>query len=191
MRTFVAIDIPSPIRLKIADLVETLHPAITNIRWTKPEGLHITLKFLGEVPPADVEEIKLKLASIHLATPLPVRICGAGFFPNARAPRVIWLGVNGGTELGALAGQIEETLLPLGFAKEDRAFSAHLTLGRPREPGRLAALQELLRRREPLDMGSFVANEFFLYESKPSPKGSLYLKIARFEIAPGGSNSRS
>ena len=144
-----------------------------------------------DLPPAKVEEVKTRLASIHMPAPFPVRVQGVGYFPNERSPRVIWLGVEAGTELRELANLVEQSLQPLGFAKEDRPFSAHLTLGRLREPGKIVALQELLCQREPLARGSFIANEFFLYESKPSPNGSMYLKIARFEIAPDNANSAS
>jgi 2'-5' RNA ligase len=184
MRTFVAIDIPDEIRGKIKDIIEALRPAATNIRWSRPEGLHLTLKFLGEVPPAKVEEIKKSLAAVHLQAPLALRVQGAGYFPNERSPRVIWLGLEGGAEMQDLVARVEENLQPLGFAKEDRPFTAHLTLGRLNTPGKIPAVQELLRQREPLELGSFTANEFFLYESKRSPGGSVYLKIARLEISP-------
>ena len=186
MRTFIAIDIPSEIRLKIAELVMALEPKAPNIRWTKPSAMHITLKFLGEVPEAKLESIKTSLAAVRLPAPFTLKIEGAGYFPNGRSPRVIWLGVATGRELPELATLIEERIQPLGFPKENRAYAAHVTLGRVRESGKIALVQELLRQREPLRFGSFTADRFFLYESKPSPGGSLYLKMAGFEFAPGG-----
>ncbi len=189
MRTFVAIDIPAAIRERIRELIEALKPAATNIRWSRPEGLHITLKFLGEVPPAQVEQVKLALFEVHLGDPLPIAIQGAGYFPSERSPRVIWLGISAVSELADLAGRVETNLELLGFAKENRPFSAHLTLGRIGTPGKIFAVQELLRKREPLAFGSFTAKEFFLYESKLSSKGSVHTKIARFDIA--GSSSKA
>ena len=187
MRTFIAIDIPEEIRRKIHDIIEALRPAGTKVSWSRAEGLHLTLKFLGEVPATKTEEIKTSLAAVHLPAALALQVQGAGYFPNERSPRVIWLGVDGGSELRELVARVEANLQPLGFPKEDRPFSAHLTLGRLRTPGKIAAVQELLRQQEPLALGSFTANEFFLYESRPSSGGSVYLKIARFEISPGGS----
>jgi 2'-5' RNA ligase len=186
MRTFVAIDIPDEIRRKIQDIIEALRVAATNVRWSRAEGLHLTLKFLGEIPPTKLEGIKTSLAAVHLHAPLALRVQGIGYFPNERSPRVIWLGLEGGAELRELAARVEENLQPLGFPKEDRPFTAHLTLGRLPTPGKIASVQELLRQREPLALGSFTATEFFLYESKLSPGGSVYLKIARFEISPAG-----
>jgi len=182
MRIFVAIEISAPIREHIQELIETLKPAASNIRWTRAEGLHITLKFLGEVPTAKVEQVKRSLSEVHLPAPIAIAIEGDGYFPTERSPRIIWLGIRSGPELAELAGLIENQMEALGFAKETRPFSAHLTLGRVGAPGKIVAVQELLRRREPLALGSFTANEFFLYESKPSRSGSVYTKIARFDM---------
>ncbi|MBI2816776.1 MAG: RNA 2',3'-cyclic phosphodiesterase [Acidobacteria bacterium] len=184
MRTFIAIDIPEKIRASIGELMATLKPAATNIRWSRPEGLHITLKFLGELQPARIEQVKQSLSQIHLAASFQVAIQGAGFFPNERSPRVMWLGIAAGAELAELASRVEESLMPLGFEKENRPYSPHLTMGRINPPGKIFTVQELLRRREPLAFGSFTATEFFLYESKPSRNGSVYNKIAGFGIAP-------
>jgi len=188
MRTFVAIDISDEIRSKIRDLIQTLQPAAPQIRWARPEGLHVTLKFLGEVPLGKLETIQATLASVRSPVPIALRVQGAGYFPNERSPRVIWLGVDGGKELLELVEQVEENFRTLGFAREKRPFSGHLTLGRLRMPGKIVALQELLREREPLALGSFVARELFLYESKLSPGGSEYFRIARFEFAPLATN---
>ena len=99
---------------------------------------------------------------------------------SPRRSRVIWLGLESGPELSALASQVEEALLPLGIPKEKRPFAPHLTVGRLKVPARIPAVQEILRRQEPLDCGSFVAKEFYLYESQLASGGSVYRKIARF-----------
>ena len=180
MRTFVAIDLPSEIRRKITQLIALLQPTTTQVRWSRADGLHLTLKFIGEIAPEKVAEVTNRLSAIRIAAPLSLAIRGAGYFPNERSPRVIWLGVEAGPDLPALAAQVEEALLPLGIAKENRPFAAHLTLGRLKVPGKIPLLQEVLRRQEPLEFGSFAAEEFFLYESQLSPGGSVYRKIARF-----------
>jgi 2'-5' RNA ligase len=183
MRAFIAIDIPASIRDRIAELIEVLKPAGDNVRWSRADGVHVTLKFLGQVSEEKLPSLKKVLSGTRLREALTVAIQDAGYFPNERRPRVIWLGIKAGPGLAALAELIERTVEPLGFPREDRPFSAHLTLGRLREPGGIARIQELLRKREPLDFGSFNTNDFFLYESKPSPNGSTYLKIAAFEFA--------
>lgn len=183
MRTFVAIDIPEDVRHKIVDLLQVLKPTTNSVRWTRPEGLHITLKFLGELSPERIEAVKTQLASVRLHAPLSLQISGAGYFPSEHSPRVIWLGILAGPELAELAGQVEENLAAVGIPKEDRPFSAHLTLGRLRTPDKIPVVKETLRRREPLEFGSFTAEELFLYESRLSPGGSVYHKLARFPIA--------
>lgn len=183
MRTFVAIDIPAEIRARIQEVIEGLRRAPSDMRWSRPDGLHITLKFLGEIPSEKVEQVKRALQSVRAAAPLAIHIAGAGFFPNERSPRVLWLGIQAGPELDQLAAAVEQSLLPLGVPKEDRPFAPHLTLGRIRANGGLASLRNLMKQREPFEMGSFTTSEFFLYESQLSTGGSIYKKIARFPLA--------
>lgn len=180
MRAFVAIDLPAEIRRKITQLIGLLQPTTTHVRWARAEGLHLTLKFIGEIAPEKVAEVSNRLSSIRMGAPISLGIRGAGYFPNERSPRVIWLGIEAGPDLPALAAQVEEALLPLGIPKENRPFAAHLTLGRLKVPDKIPVLQEVLRRQGPLDFGAFTVDEFFLYESQLSPRGSLYRKIARF-----------
>ncbi|MGH9783997.1 MAG: RNA 2',3'-cyclic phosphodiesterase, partial [Terriglobia bacterium] len=173
---------PSEIRRKITQLIAVLQPTTTHVRWARADGLHLTLKFIGEMAPEKITEVTSRLASIRIAAPISLAMRGAGYFPNERSPRVIWLGVEAGPDLPALAAQVEEALLPLGIAKENRPFAAHLTLGRLKGPDKIPLLQEVLRRQEPLDFGSFAAEEFYLYESQLSPGGSVYRKMASFAL---------
>src|SRR5579885_325573 len=99
MRAFVAIDIPSNIRERIRDLIGALKPLDPNIRWARPEGVHITLKFLGEVPLPKVEQVSSALSNVKLPASFRVGIEGCGYFPNERSPRVAWLGIEAGMEL--------------------------------------------------------------------------------------------
>ena len=95
---------------------------------------------------------------------------------------MLWLGIHSGPELRDLAVTVERRLEGLGIPKEDRTFNPHLTLGRIRGPGGLPQLRDQLKQLEPLDMGSFTAGEFFLYESQLAPGGSLYKKLARYRL---------
>ena|ERR1051325_6903743 len=183
MRTFVAIEVPQEIRERMRELLLSLQRSALDLRWSRPEGLHITVKFLGEVSAEQLEAVKSNLQMVAAPAPFSIDIRGAGFFPNERAPQVLWLGIQAGPELGELAAAVENQLLPIGFKKEDRPFAPHLTLARTKSSSQLSGLRELLRTREPLEMGSFTAREFFLYESQMSRGGSIYHKIARFPLA--------
>jgi len=187
MRTFVAIDIPDEIRGRIQELITTLRRAPADVRWSRPDGLHITLKFLGEIPLEKVESVKQALQSLAAGGTVAIRIAGAGFFPNQCAPRVLWLGIEAGPELGRLAANIDGTLDALGFPKEDRPFAPHLTLGRIRASNGIGILQDLLNQHGELAMGSFTATDFFIYESRLASGGSTYSKIARIPLASGNS----
>ena len=183
MRVFVAIDIPSDIRQRIRELIEVLQRGAAPIRWSRADGMHITLKFIGEAPAEKVDRIRAVLQAVNPVAPVLIRIQGAGYFPSEHAPRVIWLGVQAGPGLAELSGYVEQDLVPLRVPKEDRPFAPHLTIGRLRTPAPIPAVRELLRQREPLDLGSFTAREFFLYESQPAPGGSVYKKLARFPLS--------
>ena len=196
MRLFVALDIDDTVRERIGAFAEEIRPLAPNARWVKAESLHVTLKFIGERPNSTVQDIQDALESIR-AYALRITFRGAGFFPNPRAARVFWIGIEGENDLQQLAKEVDIKLSGIGIAKEHRPFSPHLTLARATggsgAPGwrkgdrpnrQFSHLQEFLLQRPAADFGSISAHEFFLYRSQLSSKGSQYTKIARFALAP-------
>jgi 2'-5' RNA ligase len=196
MRTFVALDLDSSIRQRIQDFMDEVRGFAPEARWISSESLHVTLKFIGEKPDPAIADIEASLRSIHPG-PFQLRFNGAGFFPTPPAARVFWIGVQADDTLTQLARMVDGSLAKIGIAKEDRAFSPHLTLarasGRSGAPGRskgdkpnrqFAKLQEFLAGHGPPDFGSMTAREFLLYRSQLSSKGSQYTKIAHFELQP-------
>jgi 2'-5' RNA ligase len=198
MRVFVALDIGEEIRGRIEEFVEEVRGLAPEVRWVAPESLHVTLKFVGEKPDAAVAEIEKALGSIT-AEAFEISFRGDGFFPTAKAARVFWVGIEADAGLAQLAGKVEGSLAGIGIAKEERAFSPHLTLARggarigsgSEAPGRrsggrvnqrFAKLEERLAQHPAPDFGTMAAREFFLYRSQLSPKGSRYTKIARFAL---------
>ncbi|MFL6443291.1 MAG: RNA 2',3'-cyclic phosphodiesterase [Candidatus Sulfotelmatobacter sp.] len=195
MRLFVALDIDDPIRERITRFVEGVQNFAPDARWAKEESLHVTLKFIGEQAESSVDQIKEALAATAgRSTQIVFR--GYGFFPTAKSARVFWIGMEAGPELAALAASVDASMAPLGIAKEERKFTPHLTLarssggsgapGRRREDGpwrTFEHLQEKLSALPAPDFGSMTAREFFLYQSRLSPKGSTYTKLARFDLA--------
>jgi 2'-5' RNA ligase len=163
-------------------------------RWVRPESLHITLKFIGEKSEEDVEKIKCSLETIE-AGAFEMSIRGYGFFPGARAPRVFWVGIDGGPQLTSLAAMVDEKLARLDTPKEEHAFTPHLTLARggggsgsPRKqkgdhPNRsFQHLQEKLAALPVPDLGAMTVREFSLYQSQSSRGGSKYTKLAGFDL---------
>ncbi len=194
MRLFVALDIDDAIRERISRFIEGVRGFAEEARWVRPESLHVTLKFIGEKSEQEVDKIQRALETIE-ASNFEMSIGGYGFFPGARAPRVFWVGVEGGPKLTSLAAAVDEKLAGLGIPKEEHAFAPHLTLARgaggsvsPRKQKSdhphpsFQQLQEKLAALSAPDCGVMTAREFFLYQSKLSPGGSKYTKLASFDL---------
>jgi 2'-5' RNA ligase len=196
MRIFVGIDLDSEIRGRISRFLEGVRGFAPDARWVRPESLHITLKFIGEQTPEQVESVTERLQRIE-GSAFEVRSAGYGFFPTAKAPRVFWIGIQGGPQLAALAESIDVAVAELGIPREDRLFSPHLTLARGgggRSSGSpkwrngdgpnatFAVLEKRLAAMGELDFGSITAREFILYQSQLSTGGSKYVKLQRFSL---------
>lgn len=178
MRLFTALDLTPEVANALRDLLELLQPA-ARLRWSRPENLHLTLKFIGEWPEEKLDDLRRALAAVAVQ-PVDVKLAGLGFFPNARAPRVFWVGIDAPPEMAALAARIDRAIEPLGIAPEKRPYSPHLTLARIQEHTALNRLHEAIRSLPSTDFGAFVADRFYLYQSRLTPIGSIYTKIGEF-----------
>jgi 2'-5' RNA ligase len=205
MRIFIGIDLDDGIRGRIARFLEGVSGFAPEARWVRPESLHITLKFVGEQKEEQVEAITQRLRRVAGA-PFEIQVSGYGFFPTAKSPRVLWIGVHAGPQLAQLARDIDLAVAEFGIPREDRPFSPHLTLaragGRSGDPRwrkgdgpnsifgvlqkRLAAMGE--PDSVTLTFGSMTADKFILYQSQLSPAGSKYTKLERFPMRPAESN---
>jgi RNA 2',3'-cyclic 3'-phosphodiesterase len=194
MRIFIGIDLDEEIRAKIARFLEGVRGFAPDARWVRPESLHITLKFIGEQKPEQVDAISESLRRVE-GWAMDIRLGGHGFFPTAKSPRVFWIGIQAGPELVALAANIDVGVAELGIPREDRPFSPHLTLARAgggsgspkRQKGDrpnsvFAVLDKRVAAVDELDFGTMTAREFILYQSQLSPKGSKYTKLQRFPL---------
>jgi 2'-5' RNA ligase len=180
MRAFIAIDLPATVHAALAEAQQDFRNACRDARWTRPEGIHLTLKFLGEISDAQTKQVVEALARIGPFEPLSVEVKGFGFFPQAQRPRVFWAGVEAPPALAELAARVESHMEKIGFVREDRAFSPHLTLARFQVPRAQSALEAAIAGRAATSLGRFEASEFFLFESKLSPQGAQYRKVMRF-----------
>jgi 2'-5' RNA ligase len=185
MRLFVALDIPGSIRAHMLEYMERARALAPEARWARPEGLHVTLKFIGEVNDAKVEPLKTALATVKAAS-FEVKFENMGFFPGAKSPRVFWIGVEGGASLSQLAAIVDDATHTLGIAREERAYNPHLTLARagtgPGTQHQLRPLAVLSESEAPPQFGTMTAREFFLYQSQPQRGGSKYTKLQRFQL---------
>jgi RNA 2',3'-cyclic 3'-phosphodiesterase len=188
MRLFVALDLPDEVRGKLADAIHACkHSAPQGARWVRPEGVHITLKFIGHIEDARLAEFLGALANVRSDSPIELDVRGIGFFPNAKRPRVMWCGIMASPNLQQLAEKVESALEPLGVARESREFTPHLTLARinatPRQIAPLLAAAEGFAERE---FGTMLATEFYLYESILQRGGAVYRKVETFMFTKGG-----
>lgn len=179
MRLFTGLDIPPDVIHTLEALVDRLRPT-ARIKWSPPANLHVTARFIGEWPPERVPDLHAALSGLPSHPPIPIHIRKLGFFPNPHSPRIFWAGVDASPELAALASEIDSALDRLGLPPEGRPFSPHLTLARIKEPVPMQKMRETIAQLPSLDFGSFTADRFFLYQSRPSSAGSVYTKLAEF-----------
>lgn len=190
MRLFFAVELPAEQHRRIAEGLAALRRRLPPARWVRPEGVHITLKFLGELPAEGVGGL-LADAQAALGTAQPVRVVlgGAGFFPSPRRPRVAWLGGQG-AGLEEWVAALERCARRYGVAEEGRDFSLHLTLARLDRPWEAEAVEQFQRLVGAWQLGPFVAREVVLFRSELGPGGARYTPQGRLAIAEGrgGSN---
>ena len=178
MRLFTGLDLPEEVVWNLERLLGELRPA-ARIVWSAPANLHITTKFIGEWPDGRLEELKHALAAVEAPAAIEVAIRRVGFFPNARAPRVFWCGVEA-PRLARLSADTDDATRRLGVAPEKRAYSPHLTLARIKERPDLSRLHAAVQGLADIEFGRFAARRFFLYRSRLQPGGSVYTKLAEF-----------
>jgi 2'-5' RNA ligase len=187
MRCFIAIDITDEVRADLADLQKELAGRVDvrkgDVKWVKPEGIHLTLKFLGEVPDKDVPAIcdtVKEVADRHKVFDIAVREVGSF---GGRSPRVLWVGAGlDCAELQALQQDLEEELEKAGWPKEGRKFSGHLTLCRIRHVKAGEKLGEAARAFKDLDLGSIPGASISVYESRLTPEGAVYTRLASHKL---------
>lgn len=182
MRTFVAVDLNSEVKARLSDLITLLKRSQPKIKWVNTQGMHITLKFLGEIPESRVPEIR---ESIHNAceghTSFTLSFKGTGTFPpGSLYPRVIWVGIEESKPLSALQRDIENALEKVHFPKEKRDFNPHLTLGRVKASGALSALLSELKNLSDADFGRLCVQNVLFIQSILRPKGAEYKPLSEF-----------
>jgi len=186
IRAFLAIDPPEDILQAISRLQEKLKREIGGrISWTKPQGQHLTLKFFGDISTEDVKNICSAVQKRVTSEPsLTLKIEKTGVFPDTRRPRVIWCGITGDVEkLSIFQKQLDSDFAGIGFPGEDRPFQAHLTLGRIKDSRGLTGISEALIKYNAFAAGEFNCTELILFQSRLTPQGAIYTKLAEFALS--------
>ncbi|MGC1377593.1 MAG: RNA 2',3'-cyclic phosphodiesterase [Anaerolineales bacterium] len=183
LRAFIAIEIPQEIKRQIAGQTAELRRMVgSSVRWVTPENIHLTLKFLGEISPTNIDLLAQALKTEvgqHLSFEMNVN--GLGAFPNVRRPRVIWIGLDAPPDLTRLQHHLETTTARLGYISDDKPFSPHLTIGRVREQlssDESQALRSALESAKVGALGKFTVKSVHLFQSELKPAGPIYTCIS-------------
>jgi RNA 2',3'-cyclic 3'-phosphodiesterase len=176
VRAFIALELSPPVRSAIAGLMADLRDRFAGLRWVRPESVHLTLRFLGESTPGQIERLRDTLGPLAARCKRAEAVYrGLGLFPERGRPSVLWLGVELPEPLVALQAGCEAAAVAAGFPAESRPFRPHLTLGRWRDR---AARPDL----PAVDLGSTLLDTLVLFRSELRPEGALYTELQRFDL---------
>jgi RNA 2',3'-cyclic 3'-phosphodiesterase len=176
VRAFVALELDARLREAIGDLQVRLRPRLGGIRLVRPEGIHLTLRFLGDAAPAQIETLRPLLAAAATACPpVDAHVAGLGAFPERGSPRVLWLGLDVPPTVFDLQRACERAARTAGFEKEPRPFRAHLTLGRWRDRAPRPDLPTA-------DLGVTRLDALVLFKSDLRPDGAVYTPLVRHRL---------
>lgn len=178
-RGFIAIDIPSfP---KLLEFENEIRNTDSNIRLVEPKNIHITLKFLGDTSEDNIDKIQeIIKESVREIKPFAIKFSDTGAFPNQNYIKIIWIGIQNAELIKKIAYSIDEKLIKLGFEKEKRSFSAHLTIGRVKTAKNKEKLVQILNKYQNTDFFTHNVESIKLKKSELTPKGPIYTDI--FEV---------
>jgi len=184
IRTFIAVSLPSPLLAGIEKLTRTLQKQLTDVRWVEPQNLHVTFKFLGDIPLNDLPElIQAVTRCVCRMDSFDMTLQGLGAFPDWESPKILWIGCReGAEELRRLAEKINECLFPLGYPQEARRFSPHLTIGRVKKPEQGILMKSILGEHQDRLFGSCSVSEVQVFSSELTRRGPLYSEIAAIPL---------
>lgn len=189
IRSFLAAELPKTILERIAQLQGELKESKVDVRWVKPENIHLTLKFFGDIEESRVDEIVETVAeSVRSRSPFPLQVRGMGAFPHLKDPRVVWVGlIDERGVLAPLQKEMERRLEALGFPSEGRSFQPHLTIGRLKSSRGKDELIWRIERHLDDPFGTFEVDKVVLFRSDLRPTGPIYtsLREVRFEGSEG------
>jgi 2'-5' RNA ligase len=189
IRAFIAVKIAPDTVKALAGLISRLKESPAQVKWVRPESIHFTLKFLGNIEAGRIDQIEAALAGpLSEESPFRIDVGMLGGFPNLERPRVLWAGVeDAGNGLKRLAKLVDRKLTKVGFAREKRAFAPHLTLGRVKNFRYIEDVQARMETEAEFDGGGFTVDNVHLYKSLLKPTGAVYTILKTFPLI--GDNS--
>ena len=189
VRLFLAINLPEHLKKRLAYLQQELARSGADVRWVRPEGIHLTLKFFGEVSEEMIDRLAQTTKEVVQKSsqgPMRFTLKGLGTFPSGSRPRVVWVGLEGDLKrLSLLQHALEKAFEKLGFEREKRAFVPHLTLGRVKSNRKVRhLLQEIQRHQDEAysQPQEVEVKELILYQSILKPSGAVYLPLKRIPL---------
>lgn len=183
MRYFIAINLEGSLKKEVGCAIEGLKAGKWDVKWVPAENLHITLKFLGDASDNTVQRVKEHLAGISKCHgPFEVKLYGVGVFPDRRRPRVVWIDLLNSEELIKLQEEVETSIITIGFAREDRLFSPHLTIGRIRTLRDSDSFISAIETLKDKDFGNIGVNKISLMNSDLKSTGAQYSIVAEFPL---------
>lgn len=184
IRTFIAINMTNEIKERLNKIQTQLKKTEVDVKWTNPEGMHITLKFLGNLVIGQLEGVyQMVLEATSDFNPFLLSLTSLGTFPNLSSPKVIWVAVDKGKEeCVKIAKRIDENLLRLGFPVEQKAFIPHLTLGRVKSPQGRNELVQLISDLKASSFGQMEVSKIDMMASQLTPKGAIYTTLREFPL---------
>ena len=186
-RLFIAADLPQPIKTALVAAQQQLQSRRLPMRWSAPDAMHLTLRFLGDTSSDEVPRIEQAMQqALDGRPPIALHLTALGAFPNLHRPSVVWAGVGGGTTaLGQIQSNLETKLEAIGIARDARAFHPHLTLGRVRRDAEAGALEQVraaLRQAPALPPLAWPVERVILFRSELRREGSHYTEIAVVQL---------
>ena len=186
IRSFLAFELPPDIKTIVTRVSGEVRKSSLDVRWVRPEFIHLTVVFMGDIESAQVPLMAGALGSVCANHgPFRISLKPMGCFPNSRNPRVLWLGIDGDLErMSRFRDDLQAALSPFGIKEEERAFRPHLTLGRFKKPGkRQTELEQLLATYRDLTSPACVLDELVLFRSDLKPGGAVYTKMESWPLS--------
>ena len=183
IRTFIALELPEELKKSLGRLQSKFMERASAVKWVRPESIHLTLKFLGDINADRVAPVERALEKLAAGIePFFFDVAGIGAFPNCRNPKVIWAGMQADDRLNMFLEELETALADMGFAREERPFAPHLTLGRLRDGRARKDVAGLIEQYGAERFGRFSADHIIFFKSELKPSGPVYREIKNFTL---------